>query len=59
MRLVILSLILCNAVALLSQPEIVAEFVSVDYLWDDAHNESFYIQTGLFKLENNVITGVR
>jgi intracellular sulfur oxidation DsrE/DsrF family protein len=41
------------------QIEIVAEFVSVDYLWDSTHSRALYEETGQFVVANNAMTGIK
>eukprot|EP01040_Poterioochromonas_malhamensis_P018714 gene18714-21917_t len=41
------------------QLQIVAEFVTVDYLWDSNHRRSLYEETGQFVVANNVIAGIK
>lgn len=41
------------------QLQIIAEFVTVDYLWDSNHSRSLYEETGQFVVANNVIAGIK
>jgi hypothetical protein len=41
------------------QLQIVAEFVTVDYLWDSNHSRSLYEETGQFVVANNAIAGIK
>ncbi len=38
---------------------LLAEFVTVDYLWDSTHVRTVYEESGQFVVANNVITGVK
>lgn len=37
----------------------VAEFVTVDYLWDDNHSRALYEERGDFVVSNNIIAGIK
>jgi hypothetical protein len=39
--------------------DLLAEFVTVDYLWDGNHSRQLYEQSGQFVVANNIITGVK
>lgn len=41
------------------QLTLLAEFVSVDYLWDSSHSRQLYQEDGQFVVANNVIAGVK
>jgi hypothetical protein len=36
-----------------------AEFVTVDYLWDNNHSRSIYEESGEFVVSNNIIAGIK
>jgi hypothetical protein len=38
---------------------LLAEFVTVDYLWDSNHSRQLYEQSGAFVVANNIITGIK
>lgn len=38
---------------------LIADFVTVDYLWGSSHNRSLYEESGQFVVSNNVITGIK
>jgi hypothetical protein len=39
--------------------DLVAEFVTIDYLWDSNHSRSLYEESGEFVVANNVLTGIK
>lgn len=39
--------------------DLVAEFVTVDYLWDSSHSRSLYEESGQFVVANNAIAGIK
>jgi hypothetical protein len=45
--------------AVATSPEVVAEFVALDYVWDSSHSRAEYENDGLFKVNNNAISGIK
>jgi hypothetical protein len=41
------------------EPDIVAEWISLDYAWDLNHNREEYISRGKYIVENNALAGVK
>lgn len=39
--------------------DLVAEFVTIDYLWDSNHSRALYEESGQFVVANNVLTGIK
>lgn len=51
---------LCEGSNLLSfSMSLVAEFVAVDYLWDESHSRALYEESGQFVVANNAIAGIK
>ena len=53
--------VLCNSNAATggSNLNLLAEWVTVDYLWDANHSRALYQESGQFAVANNLITGVK
>lgn len=39
--------------------DLVAEFVTIDYLWDSNHSRTLYEESGQFVVANNALTGIK
>lgn len=48
-----------NASNYVFRMDVIAEFVTVDYLWDTSHSRSLYQETGQFVVANNAIAGIK